>query len=151
MLFRSQIADAVYDFSGNAMYNLRKYFSNVLNKVCNCKAGPELVEDITKDKDGVFLAMLMGDKSKLEEDVKELYSLSGISHVLAISGLHISIIGMGIYSLMRKKFRFIISAIVSFIPVLIFGMMSGFAVATVRRSEERRVGKECRSRWSPYH
>ena len=21
----------------------------------------------------------------------------------------------------------------------------------IRRSEERRVGKECRSRWSPYH
>src|SRR5271165_6606427 len=25
------------------------------------------------------------------------------------------------------------------------------AVRTVVRSEERRVGKECRSRWSPYH
>ena len=24
-------------------------------------------------------------------------------------------------------------------------------LATVTRSEERRVGKECRSRWSPYH
>ena len=24
-------------------------------------------------------------------------------------------------------------------------------VAILRRSEERRVGKECRSRWSPYH
>ena len=24
-------------------------------------------------------------------------------------------------------------------------------VATADRSEERRVGKECRSRWSPYH
>ena len=23
--------------------------------------------------------------------------------------------------------------------------------ASIRRSEERRVGKECRSRWSPYH
>ena len=23
--------------------------------------------------------------------------------------------------------------------------------ATITRSEERRVGKECRSRWSPYH
>ena len=23
--------------------------------------------------------------------------------------------------------------------------------ATTMRSEERRVGKECRSRWSPYH
>ena len=27
---------------------------------------------------------------------------------------------------------------------------SGDALATTR-SEERRVGKECRSRWSPYH
>ena len=25
------------------------------------------------------------------------------------------------------------------------------AIATAARSEERRVGKECRSRWSPYH
>ena len=24
-------------------------------------------------------------------------------------------------------------------------------ISTVERSEERRVGKECRSRWSPYH
>ena len=26
-----------------------------------------------------------------------------------------------------------------------------FALGTTERSEERRVGKECRSRWSPYH
>ena len=26
-----------------------------------------------------------------------------------------------------------------------------FVVPDPRRSEERRVGKECRSRWSPYH
>ena len=25
------------------------------------------------------------------------------------------------------------------------------AEARIKRSEERRVGKECRSRWSPYH
>ena len=27
----------------------------------------------------------------------------------------------------------------------------GWAAKTIGRSEERRVGKECRSRWSPYH
>ena len=31
----------------------------------------------------------------------------------------------------------------------IFPMMVGHTIAV--RSEERRVGKECRSRWSPYH
>src|SRR2546426_12691597 len=30
------------------------------------------------------------------------------------------------------------------------GALDGFALLA-RRSEERRVGKECRSRWSPYH
>ena len=29
--------------------------------------------------------------------------------------------------------------------------MYASALAVVVRSEERRVGKECRSRWSPYH
>ena len=28
---------------------------------------------------------------------------------------------------------------------------TGFATVDTMRSEERRVGKECRSRWSPYH
>src|SRR3712207_9169340 len=32
-----------------------------------------------------------------------------------------------------------------------FGSESGYDEATMLRSEERRVGKECRSRWSPYH
>ena len=30
-------------------------------------------------------------------------------------------------------------------------MLDGERVEIVLRSEERRVGKECRSRWSPYH
>ena len=31
------------------------------------------------------------------------------------------------------------------------GGMKDEAVLAAARSEERRVGKECRSRWSPYH
>ena len=34
----------------------------------------------------------------------------------------------------------------------IYSHQCGFGVALYeKRSEERRVGKECRSRWSPYH
>jgi len=31
------------------------------------------------------------------------------------------------------------------------GSISAWRLAELYRSEERRVGKECRSRWSPYH
>ena len=33
----------------------------------------------------------------------------------------------------------------------IMGISRASAYELVHRSEERRVGKECRSRWSPYH
>ena len=35
--------------------------------------------------------------------------------------------------------------IIANLPYLLFVYLFG------KRSEERRVGKECRSRWSPYH
>src|SRR3989440_1798011 len=35
--------------------------------------------------------------------------------------------------------------------VPLFAICRGFQEMNVARSEERRVGKECRSRWSPYH
>ena len=42
-------------------------------------------------------------KLDLDADVKELYQKNGIGHILAISGLHISFIGLGIYKLIRKS------------------------------------------------
>src|SRR6266571_4263560 len=48
-----------------------------------------------------------------------------------------------------KEFEFAVE------PVALRGVMllspSGYRVELIERSEERRVGKECRSRWSPYH
>ena len=35
--------------------------------------------------------------------------------------------------------------------IIIFSMIADVFTLFHRRSEERRVGKECRSRWSPYH
>ena len=40
------------------------------------------------------------------------------------------------------------ATILSLLPPVI---AIGLALITKERSEERRVGKECRSRWSPYH
>lgn len=51
---------------------------------------------------GVLSAMLLGDKEQLDGDIKELYQVSGIGHILAISGLHLSLIGIGIYKLVRR-------------------------------------------------
>ena len=37
------------------------------------------------------------------------------------------------------------------LAVASYGITKGLSLQGDMRSEERRVGKECRSRWSPYH
>ncbi len=40
---------------------------------------------------GLLKAMILGDKSSLDADIVTKYSNHGLSHILAISGLHIMI------------------------------------------------------------
>lgn len=52
---------------------------------------------------GVAASMLLGERALLSEDTKELYRRGGISHILAISGLHVSLFGMAVYRLLRRS------------------------------------------------
>ena len=51
----------------------------------------------------------------------------------------------------RKRFcRFTVTGVKE-IDYKDIGVLKEFINENAERSEERRVGKECRSRWSPYH
>ena len=50
----------------------------------------------------VMSALLLGDKKDLDSELKELYKRNGILHILSISSLHITIIGVSIYKLLRR-------------------------------------------------
>lgn len=47
---------------------------------------------ITGDEGAVLSALTLGYKRELSEEVRQLYNISGASHVLALSGLHIGIL-----------------------------------------------------------
>lgn len=60
-------------------------------------------EKIYQDEEaGILEAMLFGEKSELSGDIKELYQAAGISHVLAISGLHISLLALAVAGILRR-------------------------------------------------
>ena len=81
---------------------------------------------------GVYAAMVTGDRSDMDSTVSELFSAAGIGHILAISGLHISLIGMGLYKMLRRIFLCPMSAIISGIFVVLFGVMTGNSVSAMR-------------------
>lgn len=94
----------------------------------------ESLENITDEiTSGVLSSMVLGDKTLIDADTKSLYQASGISHVLAISGLHISILGIGLYRFMRKKgISFLISQLLSNLIILFYAIMTGNAISTRR-------------------
>lgn len=86
------------------------------------------------DDDGVLSAMLLGDKTSLDSEIRSLYQKSGIAHVLAISGLHISLLGMALYRLLRHRcgLTYLWAGIVAAPFLVAYTLMTGNAVSARR-------------------
>lgn len=98
-----------------------------------CRIREVYAQTLNQKDAGVMSAMILGDKSLLEDEVKDLYGNAGISHIMAISGLHISILGMGLYRLLRRgRCGYLISAFGGGSAVLVFCIMSGMGMSSVR-------------------
>ena len=97
------------------------------------KAGSKVDALLPEQEASVMKTMLLGEKGILDEEIKGLYQRNGIAHILAISGLHISMIGMGLYQLLRRAgLKIRLSAILASMVIVLYGMMTGFAVSAIR-------------------
>lgn len=78
-------------------------------------------------------AVLLGEKSGLDGEMKKLYQKSGIGHILAISGLHMSFIGAGLYGLLRRAgLPFAVAALLGGAVLILYTIMIGGSVSAVR-------------------
>ena len=61
--------------------------------------------EVYGEENGALLAaMLLGERTFLSEETQNLYKAAGALHVIAVSGLHISLLGLGLYRLLRRIF-----------------------------------------------
>ena len=115
------IDDGTVDHLASFLYEFR-------NKI------KEAIISCIKDEEisGIMVAVCTGDRSLIDDETKELFQDGGISHMLAISGLHISLLGMGLFKILRKKIRFSISASISTLFMLCFCIMCGAPASALR-------------------
>ena len=57
---------------------------------------------VSEKKAGILEAMLLGDKGNIGTENKFLFQLMGCSHILAVSGTHLSVIGGLLFGFLRK-------------------------------------------------
>ncbi len=80
-------------------------------------------------------AVTLGDQTELSGKTKRMLREGGIAHILAISGLHINLIGMGLYRLLRRRRAgFLLGGALSAGLLWLYAMMTGMSASAVRAS-----------------
>lgn len=87
------------------------------------------------DLAGVCTAVITGDKTFLPDDIYRNFKNLGVSHLLVVSGLHLSILAGAVYSFTSKviKNRYVSSAF-QILCVLLFAAFTGFGFSVIRAS-----------------
>lgn len=103
------------------LFEMRQVFSNRLYQV------------FPEKEAGILDKMLLGNAEGIDTNIKNLYAESGIIHILSISGLHITILGMGIYKLLKKAGCPVwLSAFIGGVFLIFYGGIAGMGISAVR-------------------
>lgn len=107
--------------NGSFIHNIQKYIRDTINGT------------LTDEEGNLLLAILLGDKDKLSEDIQESFKTSNLSHMLAVSGAHVSYIILGLtYVLQNSIIGKKNGKIVCIIFLLAFMAITNFTTSVTR-------------------
>ncbi len=90
-------------------------------------------ERLPGDTGAAAAAMLLGDKTDLSDRAQTSFKLTGVSHLFAVSGLHLSVWVLSVYELLRKlKVNRYANAALADVFILLFMALTGFTASVCR-------------------
>ena len=107
------------------------------------KIGKQIDNAVSPDIRGIYRAILLGDRSHVDEDTLEIFKGSGTMHILAISGLHMAVIGTLLYAVFfwifsrseKLLLKFTVkkwAALLSLPVLLSYGLLAGMNTPVFR-------------------
>ena len=82
----------------------------------------------------VAVAMALGDRSRITNDLRDIYSISGASHVLALSGLHLGIIYMLLSLMLGMRRLGALREMLVIAGIWCYAVFTGLSPSVVRAS-----------------
>ena len=120
------------------LYRIRGYFSEVIETCVGnlTKIGflnrANLFIDVSKYA-SIMQGIVLGEKSGISKDTTLLYQIGGISHILAISAMHLMLLGNGLYRILKwLGVPVRIAGVMAGAWLTVYGIFTGASVATLR-------------------
>ena len=85
-----------------------------------------------KETDSLLKGLLLGDTSKIEEDIKEDFRVANMSHILAISGMHVNYIVLALGLIFSKSLGKRKARAITIIFLIIYLFLTGASPSVVR-------------------
>lgn len=98
----------------------------------NLKIKEKIEANFEEEKAAILKGLLLGQTDDIAEEVKENFQIANISHILAISGMHISYIIMGIQLLLKKAIGKKRTRIITIVILIWYTFMTGFSSSIIR-------------------
>ena len=114
---------------------LRSFWLWYRNKVCDMRIGMQegLLSVFGREDAAQIAAFVLGDGSGMDSGTRKLFRDGGLSWLVCVSSLHISLLGMMIYRFLRAKgIGFLPSAAASLAVAASYAMMTGFSLSAQR-------------------
>lgn len=122
------ISNGIIESGNHRPYSIEGFLYGIKNRCTKI-----IDNSFDSESAGIVKAMLVADKSTLDKNIKKLYSENGIAHIMAISGVHVAIIGMTLYGFLRKlRIGRLISGTFSIAIIILYGIMTGMSYSTER-------------------
>lgn len=94
-----------------------------------------LAEKFSPNISALLTALIIGDKSTIDVELSENIKLTGISHVIVVSGLHLSIILGGLFKILDRLLpNKYIRSLISVISVFMISAICSFTMSVIRAS-----------------
>lgn len=103
----------------NNSHNIYSYIKNLRTSLENS------TEDIFAQNSSFVNALILGNQSKLDENIKEAFSKVGVSHIIALSGLHIGIV-ICIITLIIGRINNLVKFSIIIVFICVYSIIVGF-------------------------
>lgn len=115
-----EVVNVNYDKLRQKVYEVKLLIKDQIKKIFNKKDA------------GLFTGMLTGDRTGISKDQKIMFQENGIAHIIAISGLHLSILGLMLFAFLRKFLSLNTAALIVSAFIFLYGIFIDASATSLR-------------------